>query len=81
MHAQYKYDPFGRRIEKNANGAITRYFYVGPNIVTEYDGQWNVTAKYIHTLDIYEPLTVTQGENTYYYHLDGLARSGTSIKI
>ena len=25
--AQYKYDPFGRRIEKNVNGDITRYAY------------------------------------------------------
>ena len=24
MLAQYKYDPFGRRIEKNVNGTITR---------------------------------------------------------
>jgi RHS repeat-associated protein len=29
-------------------------------------------AKYIHTLDIDDPLTVTQGTNTYYYHKDGL---------
>jgi RHS repeat-associated protein len=72
MLAQYKYDPFGRRIEKNVNGTITRYLYDGPNIVTEYDGAWNVTAKYIHTLDIDDPLTVTQGVNTYFYHKDGL---------
>jgi RHS repeat-associated protein len=72
MVAQYKYDPFGRRIEKNVNGTITRYAYDGPNIVTEYDGAWNVTAKYTHTLDIDDPLTLTQGPNTYYYHKDGL---------
>ena len=70
--AQYKYDPFGRRIEKNMNGAITRYLYDGPNIVTEYDGAWNVQAQYTQTLDIDDPLTVTQGANTYYYHRDGL---------
>jgi len=70
--AQYKYDPFGRRIEKNVNGAITRYLYDGPNIVTEYDGTWNVMAKYTHTLDIDDPLTVEQAGNAYYYHKDGL---------
>jgi RHS repeat-associated protein len=53
------------------NGTITRYVYDGPNIVTQYDGSWNVTAKYIHTLDVDDPLTVTQGANTYYYHKDG----------
>jgi len=72
MLAQYKYDPFGRRIEKNVNGAITRYLYDGPNIVTEYDGAWNVQAQYTHTLEVDDPLTVTQGANTYYYHKDGL---------
>jgi RHS repeat-associated protein len=71
----YNYDPFGRRIEKIVNTGtpvMTRYVYDGPNIVTEYDGSWTATAKYIHTPDIDEPLTVTQGENTFYYHLDGL---------
>jgi RHS repeat-associated protein len=72
MLAQYKYDPFGRRIEKNVNGTITRYLYDGPNIVTEYDGAWAVKAQYVSTLDIDDPLTVTQGGNTFYYHKDGL---------
>jgi len=72
MVAQYKYDPFGRRIERNVNGTITRYLYDGPNIVTEYDGTWNATAKFIHTLDVDDPLAVTQGANTFYYHKDGL---------
>jgi RHS repeat-associated protein len=70
--AQYKYDPFGRRIEKNVNNSITRYLYDGPNIAAQYDGTGTVTAKYIHTLDIDDPLTVTQGANTFYYHRDGL---------
>jgi RHS repeat-associated protein len=72
MLAQYKYDPFGRRIEKNMNGTITRYVYDGPHIVSEYDGSWNVKAQYVSTLDIDDPVTVTQGGNTYYYHKDGL---------
>lgn len=74
MAVQYNYDPFGRRIEKNLNNGatITRYVYDGPNTVTQYDGAWNVTAKYTHTLDIDDPLTVQQGANTYYYHRDGL---------
>jgi RHS repeat-associated protein len=72
MLAQYKYDPFGRRIEKNVNGDITRHLYDGTNIVTEYDGAWNVKAKYVFTLDVDDPLTVTQGADTFYYHKDGL---------
>ena len=50
LSALYKYDPFGRRIEKNVNGAITRYVYDGPNIVTEYDEVGAVTSVYVHTL-------------------------------
>ncbi len=87
MLAQYTYDPFGRRIQKSVNGTVTRYVYDGPNIVTQYDGAWNVAAKYTHTLDVDDPLTVTQGANTYYYHRDGLGSvvnltdgAGNSIK-
>jgi RHS repeat-associated protein len=70
--AQYKYDPFGRRIEKSVNNVITRYLYDGPNVVTEYDEAGNATAKYTHNLAVDDPLAVQQGSSTYYYHKDGL---------
>jgi RHS repeat-associated protein len=70
--ALYKYDPFGRRIEKNVNGEITWYVYDGANIVTEYDGNGEVRNAYIHNLAIDDPLAVQQGTNTFYYHKDGL---------
>jgi YD repeat-containing protein len=69
---QYKYDPFGRRIEKNVNSVITRYLYDGPNVVTEYDDAGNATAKYMHNLAVDDPLALQQGASTYYYHKDGL---------
>ncbi len=72
MVAQYKYDPFGRRIEKNVNGDITRYFYDGADIVTEFDGNWNVKSKYTRDLTIDDPMALEQGTNTFYYHKDGL---------
>ncbi len=72
MVAQYKYDPFGRRIEKNVNGDITRYFYDGADIVTEFDGNWNVKSKYTQSLIIDDPLAVEQGTSTFYYYKDGL---------
>ena len=72
MVIHYKYDPFGRRIEKNVDGTVTKYVYDGPNLVTEYDGDWNIQGKYLFTLDIDDPLMVQQGENAYYYHKDGL---------
>jgi RHS repeat-associated protein len=72
MEARYKYDPFGRRIEKNLNGVITRYLYDGSNIVAEYDESGEVKAQYTHTLTIDDPLTITQGENSFFYHQDGV---------
>jgi RHS repeat-associated protein len=72
MVAQYKYDPFGRRIEKSVNGDITRYVYDGPNIVVEYDGDGKEKNAYIQNLAIDDPLAIQQGTNTYYYHKDGL---------
>jgi RHS repeat-associated protein len=72
MVAQYKYDPFGRRIEKNVNGDITRYVYDGSNIVTEYDANGNVKNAYIHNLAIDDPFAVQQGTHTYFYQKNGL---------
>jgi RHS repeat-associated protein len=73
MDAQYKYDPLGRRIEKNVNGTITRYFYDGDNTVTAYDGTGNVKSKYLFNLSIDDPLSIEQDGNVYYYHKDGLS--------
>ena len=72
MVAQYKYDPFGRRIEKNVNGNMTTYFYDGPNILTEYDSNGNVKNAYLHSLAIDDPLALQQGGQIYFYHKDGL---------
>jgi RHS repeat-associated protein len=72
MDAQYKYDPLGRRIEKNVNGVITRYVYDGDNMVTAYDGTGNVKSKYLFNLSIDDPLSLEQDGNVYYYHKDGL---------
>jgi RHS repeat-associated protein len=68
----YAYDPFGRRIEKNANGVITQYVYDNEDILMEYDGLGNLKARYTHGPGIDEPLAVQQGNNTYYYHANGL---------
>ena len=36
--SSYRYDGLGRRIEKVANGQITRYIYDGEDILLEYSG-------------------------------------------
>lgn len=35
--ATYQYDALGRRVQKNVNGAITKYFYNGDDVVEERD--------------------------------------------
>lgn len=72
MTVSYKHDPFGRRIEKNVNGIITKYLYDGEDIVIEYDGNGNMIAKYTHGHGIDEPLSMEKNGQSYYYHQDGL---------
>jgi RHS repeat-associated protein len=68
----YRYDGLGRRIEKVANGQTKRYIYDGEDIVLEYDGANVLQARYTHGPGIDEPIAVTKGSSTYFYHQDGL---------
>jgi RHS repeat-associated protein len=68
----YRYDGLGRRIEKVGNGQTTRYIYDGEDILLEYDGANVLQARYIHGPGIDEPIAVTKGSSTYFYHQDGL---------
>lgn len=79
--ASYRYDGFGRRIEKNVNGVNTRYVYDREDILLEYDGTNTLLARYTHGPLIDEPLvmerdldasgTFEAGE-IFFYHTDGL---------
>ena len=68
----YRYDGLGRRIEKVANGQTKRYIYDGEDILLEYDGTNSLVARYTHGPGIDEPISVTKGSSTYFYHQDGL---------
>ncbi|MBX3306825.1 MAG: RHS repeat protein [Nitrospira sp.] len=68
----YRYDGLGRRIEKVANGQSKRYIYDGEDILLEYDGSNVLQARYTHGPGIDEPIAVTKGASTYFYHQDGL---------
>ncbi|TRO78979.1 RHS repeat-associated core domain-containing protein [Trichloromonas acetexigens] len=74
----FKYDPFGRRIEKQvsdtASTVTTSYVYDGEDIVftTVNDGTATTTSHYVHGPGIDEPLAqITNGTSTY-YHADAL---------
>ena len=68
----YRYDGLGRRIEKVANGQTRRYVYDGEDILLEYDGANVLQARYTHGPGIDEPIAVTKGGSTFFYHQDGL---------
>jgi RHS repeat-associated protein len=68
----YRYDGLGRRIEKVANGQTKRYIYDGEDILLEYDGSNVLQAWYTHGSGIDEPIAVTKGSATFFYHADGL---------
>lgn len=68
----YRYDGLGRRIEKVADGQTKRYIYDGEDILLKYDGSNVLQARYTHGPGIDEPIAVTKGSSTYFYHQDGL---------
>lgn len=72
LTATYRYDALGRRIEKNVNGVITRYIYDNEDIFLEFDGSDQLVASYLHGPGVDEPIAMTRGGTTVFYHADGL---------
>jgi RHS repeat-associated protein len=76
----FKYDPFGRRIEKTVSDReghrtemkTTRYLYDNEDIVVDFDGSGHTLARYVQGPGIDEPLMIQKGAEAYYYHADGL---------
>jgi RHS repeat-associated protein len=69
----FKYDPFGRRIEKIApTTGTTVYAYDGDNVTEQLGGGGNLLAHYTQGAGIDEPLAIAETGGSYYYHADGL---------
>jgi len=78
----FRYDPFGRRIEKKVETVIDgvmkavthAYVYDQEDIAIEIttDGTTTTTTRYYHGPGIDEPLAMERGGSYYYYHADGL---------
>jgi RHS repeat-associated protein len=68
----YRYDGLGRRIEKIGNGVTRRYVYDRDQILLEYDGANVLQARYTYGPRTDEPIAVTRGANTFFYHANGL---------
>jgi RHS repeat-associated protein len=72
----FKYDPFGRRIQKSGPLGTTNYLYDGPdpkaNPDEEVDNGGNILARYTESDLVDEPLAEVRGATSSYYEADGL---------
>ena len=67
----FKYDPFGRRIQKAGPLGTTNYLYDGANVIQETDNGGNVLARYAQGGWLDEPLSQSRAGTTSFYELDG----------
>ena len=74
----FKYDPFGRRIQKSGPLGTTNYLYDGPNLLEQVDNSGNVLGRYSGGPWIDETLSQLQSAASSYYEQDGLG-SVTSL--
>ncbi|HVO79155.1 MAG TPA: RHS repeat-associated core domain-containing protein [Terriglobales bacterium] len=68
----FKYDPFGRRIQKSGPLGTTNYLYDGFNLLEEVDNSGNVLGRYTQTTSLDESLSEIRSGTTSYYEADGL---------
>jgi RHS repeat-associated protein len=68
----FKYDPFGRRIEKISPSFTSVFVYDGSNLIETVNGSGAEIANYTQTQNIDEPLAELRGSTADYYEGDGL---------
>ena len=68
----FKYDPFGRRIQKSSASGTTNYLYDGMNPLEEVDSNGNLLSRYTQTNSLDEQLSELRASTTSYYETDGL---------
>jgi RHS repeat-associated protein len=74
----FKYDPFGRRIEKVSPSATSIFIHDGNNLVETVNASGTEVAHYTQGQNIDEPLAMQRGTTTDFYEADGLG-SVTSL--
>jgi RHS repeat-associated protein len=74
----FRYDPFGRRIQKSGPLGTTNYLYDGANPAEEVDGSGNLVLKYTQGVGIDDPMTMLRAGTTSFYQADALG-SVTSL--
>jgi len=74
----FRYDPFGRRIQKSGPLGTTNYLYDVRNLMQEVDNSGNVLAKYTQGGGVDEPFSELRSGTASYYEQDGIG-SSTSL--
>jgi len=64
----FKYDPFGRRIEKASPGGTTRFIYDKEDVLAILDGGNNLIASFTHNRGIDKPLIMKANDNNSYFY-------------
>jgi RHS repeat-associated protein len=72
-YANYKYDVFGKRVEKDVNGTVTRYVYDGNVPLAEYDGFGTLQRTYIHGATDTNPSFWQDANGVFFFHHDHLS--------
>jgi RHS repeat-associated protein len=68
----FRYDPFGRRIQKSGPLGTTNYLYDGMNLLLEVDTRGNLLARYNQGSDIDDHLSQSRSGATSYYDQDAI---------
>ncbi|MFZ3366734.1 MAG: RHS repeat-associated core domain-containing protein [Candidatus Sulfotelmatobacter sp.] len=68
----FRYDPFGRRIQKSGPLGTTNYLYSGSNVLNELNGSGNFIAAYTLGVGVDDPLAQLTSGTASYYEADGL---------
>ncbi len=72
-YAAYKYDPAGRRIEKDVDGVVTKYLYDGDRLLAEYDSTDQLARNYFYGSGDINPTILSESGSVYYYYHDHLS--------
>jgi RHS repeat-associated protein len=67
----FKYDPFGRRVQKSSALGTTNYLYERDTLLEEVGNSGNVLASYTHSPGIDKPLAEIRSGTASYYEQDG----------
>jgi RHS repeat-associated protein len=68
----FRYDPWGRRIQKSGPLGTTNFLYDADNVIEEVDQSGNALARYSQHGEMDQPLSAIRSGTVSYYQQDGL---------